>query len=316
LLSGRTIDRAGGYTDLAPDALRGLLNAQRASAPGDFSVSPSQASAWHRQKLARAEHFTPSAQIKIPARGSYFVGTWDLVDSAPRLRAVAFHLEQLQALHPEDPSWSQRRLVAQAEADRLMQRYSAGDPEGGETRSTRQTAASAQTPTGPSTLSLDEADLLQKLRTNVRTHLSANEPAAAVELLNKLLGEYRGETVESPGWCEVMALLGESLLAQREFSAAEPILRRCLPGFESRQPGLSPTLAVQGLLGLSLFGQKRYAEAATLLEKSYGGLEERQKDRPSESRVQLLKTTAERLAELYQAWGQPEQAAKWKQKTR
>jgi tetratricopeptide (TPR) repeat protein len=114
---------------------------------------------------------------------------------------------------------------------------------------------------------------------------------------------------------ELMAL-GYTLLQQKEWIAAEPVLRECLSIVEEKQPGRSITFNTQGFLGASLSGQAKYTEAEPLLLKAYEGLAERARANPDPARATNMQQTAAQLIQLYEAWGKPTQAAEWRQKQR
>jgi hypothetical protein len=65
------------------------------------------------------------------------------------------------------------------------------------------------------------------------------------------------------------------------------------------------------LLGGSLLGQKMFAEAEPLLLQGYAGIKERESAIPLVSRVRLTEAV-ERLVRLYDDWGKPDEAAKWR----
>ena len=60
--------------------------------------------------------------------------------------------------------------------------------------------------------------------------------------------------------------------------------------------------------------QAQFAEAEPLLVKSYEGLQQRQSRRPDISRVAVLKEASQRVVQLYEAWGKPDQAAEWRKR--
>ena len=60
--------------------------------------------------------------------------------------------------------------------------------------------------------------------------------------------------------------------------------------------------------------QTNYTQAETLLLKAYEGFKKRDRERPSAARAKPIRETVERIIQLYEAWGKPEQAAEWKQK--
>jgi hypothetical protein len=67
------------------------------------------------------------------------------------------------------------------------------------------------------------------------------------------------------------------------------------------------------MLGGSLLGQKKYAAAKPLLLSGYEGLKQRENGIPTAGKPRL-KEALQRLVQLYEATGRPEQAAEWKQK--
>jgi non-specific serine/threonine protein kinase/serine/threonine-protein kinase len=107
----------------------------------------------------------------------------------------------------------------------------------------------------------------------------------------------------------------EKLLQDREFAKAEPLLRQAVDIYQKKQPGLTPLFAAQGLLGQSLLGQKKYAEAAELLKEAHAGLTKRQAERPSTTRVPVIREISQLLVRLYEDWGKPEEAERWRSGT-
>jgi serine/threonine protein kinase len=110
---------------------------------------------------------------------------------------------------------------------------------------------------------------------------------------------------------EALFGLGRALLQQKMYAEAEPAARECLViCAEKLRDGWSH-FAAQSVLGGSLLGQKKYAEAKPLLLQSYEGLKQREAKIPANHK-QVLTDTLERLVELYEAWGKPEQAEAWR----
>jgi hypothetical protein len=64
-------------------------------------------------------------------------------------------------------------------------------------------------------------------------------------------------------------------------------------------------------LGGALLGQGRYAEAEPLITQGYEGMRARAAKIPPLGKPRLSEA-AQRVMQLYQAWGQPEKAAAWK----
>jgi hypothetical protein len=65
------------------------------------------------------------------------------------------------------------------------------------------------------------------------------------------------------------------------------------------------------MLGGCLVGQNRYAEAEPLLLQGYEGMRQREAQIPPFAKPRL-REAIERLVQLYDAWGKPVQAAKWR----
>jgi tetratricopeptide (TPR) repeat protein len=102
--------------------------------------------------------------------------------------------------------------------------------------------------------------------------------------------------------------LASSQMRRGDFAAAEEVLRAC---HEIRRDFLGSehphTAEAESLLGECLTRLGRFAEAQPLLLRSYRILAD---DRGSAERRDL--TALQRLIELYDAWGQPEQADQWR----
>ncbi|MCH9651541.1 MAG: serine/threonine-protein kinase [Deltaproteobacteria bacterium] len=103
--------------------------------------------------------------------------------------------------------------------------------------------------------------------------------------------------------------LASSLLAQGKSVEAEQELRTVLVIFEANEMGsvAGPVLHARGLLAESLVHQDRFPEAETLLLESY--------DEMSQSFGQddtNLAKSRERLVGLYEAWGKPQKARRYR----
>jgi tetratricopeptide (TPR) repeat protein/tRNA A-37 threonylcarbamoyl transferase component Bud32 len=117
----------------------------------------------------------------------------------------------------------------------------------------------------------------------------------------------------APSYAARLANLGTNLLKQRKPAEAEPPLRTCLAIRQGTQPDAWSTFNARSLLGEALARQKRYAEAEPLLLAGHEGLEARARTVPPQAQHSLTEAL-ERLVQLYDAWGKPEQAAAWRQK--
>jgi serine/threonine protein kinase len=145
------------------------------------------------------------------------------------------------------------------------------------------------------------------------TYVQAKEFDRAVPVYRELLDcQSRKLPADHPDRANTLALLGKCLLDADKPADAEPVLRECLAIREKKLPDNWQRFNTQSLLGASLVSQKRYAEAEPLLLGGYEGLNQRQAKIPANSKDRLSEAL-ERLGQLYDAWGKPEEAAKWRQ---
>jgi hypothetical protein len=108
-----------------------------------------------------------------------------------------------------------------------------------------------------------------------------------------------------------LAGLSLNLYQQHKWTDAETVLRDCLAIREKHQPDTWTTFNTQSMLGGALLGQKKYAEAEPLLLKGYQGMKERAAKIPPAGVVRLTEAV-QRLAELYEATSNKDEAAKWR----
>jgi serine/threonine protein kinase/tetratricopeptide (TPR) repeat protein len=118
---------------------------------------------------------------------------------------------------------------------------------------------------------------------------------------------------ESLATAEVCVTLGAVLLRQKKYTEAEPPLREGLAIYEHKQPDDWQTFSARSQLGGSLLGQDKFAQAEPLLRDGYEGLKQREPQLPAGGKARLTEAL-ERLVQLYDAWGKPDQAAAWRQK--
>jgi tetratricopeptide (TPR) repeat protein len=116
---------------------------------------------------------------------------------------------------------------------------------------------------------------------------------------------------EHPDLALALALLGAGRLQQQRSAEAEPVLREALAIREAKVPDAWLTSDARWLLGGALLGQQKYAEAEPLLLQGYEGLMQR-RDKIPAARRRRPTESLERLVQLYDAWGKPDEAAKWR----
>jgi serine/threonine protein kinase len=118
---------------------------------------------------------------------------------------------------------------------------------------------------------------------------------------------------QSAAYAGELAGLGLNLLQQHKHAEAEPLLRDCLSLRTKQQPDAWTTFNAKSLLGDALLGQKKYAEAEPLLLEGYEGMKQREAKIPPQGKVRLGEAL-DRLVQLYDAWGKPDQADHWRQR--
>jgi eukaryotic-like serine/threonine-protein kinase len=104
--------------------------------------------------------------------------------------------------------------------------------------------------------------------------------------------------------------LGQTLLAAGRFAAAEPPLRETGEILDRDEPESWERFAAKSMLGEALAGQKKYEAAEPLLLEGHRGLKDRAGLIPQTS--PQLPRAGGRLVHLYEAWGKPAEAAKWR----
>jgi serine/threonine protein kinase/tetratricopeptide (TPR) repeat protein len=138
---------------------------------------------------------------------------------------------------------------------------------------------------------------------------------AAVETLDAQQLQYLHTSLppDDPELANALAMLTLERLDHRRWAEAEKIVRECLAIREKKLPDDWRTFNARSMLGGALLGQKKCAEAEPLLLSGYEGLKQRQDTIPADGTVRL-KEALQRLVQLYEATGRPDQAAEWKQK--
>lgn len=104
-----------------------------------------------------------------------------------------------------------------------------------------------------------------------------------------------------------------ALIDSGRFESAERFARECLARATESAPASWQVPAYRVALGGALAGQKRFAEAEPLLLDGVAGL---QRTQGTIAFHPLLKVrfALRSVAQLYTAWGRPEQAAEWRQR--
>jgi hypothetical protein len=149
------------------------------------------------------------------------------------------------------------------------------------------------------------------VRNTIAAYEAAKQPDKAESWRRRWLAGARQQAGEkSPAYADKLAAQGLILLQQQKWSQAEALLRECLAIQRQAQPDAWNTFYTQSLLGGTLQRQKTYAEAEPLLLSGYAGMKEREQTIPPPGKPRLQEA-AKRLAQLYEATGKKDEAAKW-----
>ena len=145
----------------------------------------------------------------------------------------------------------------------------------------------------------------------IDAYAKAGENAKSVDLLEEQLAQARKALPkDSPQLAGLLAQIGMSLLGQKKWSEAEPLLRECLGIREKAQSDMWSTFNTQSVLGGALLGQKKYAEAGPLLRKGYDGMKQRETTIPPQAATRIPEAL-DRLIDFYTATNKPDEAKKW-----
>ncbi len=102
-------------------------------------------------------------------------------------------------------------------------------------------------------------------------------------------------------------------LRRGEPARAEPLFREALRVYDRAKPDDWRRFEIQGQLGESLAARKRFAEAEPLIIGGYEGLTARRKDVTADA-WRRLPEAGRRVVRLYEAWGKPAEADRWRKK--
>jgi eukaryotic-like serine/threonine-protein kinase len=140
----------------------------------------------------------------------------------------------------------------------------------------------------------------------------AGENAKLANLFQEQLPEARKALPkDSMQLAGLLAQVAMSLLEQKKWTEAEPLLRECLDIRAKMQPDVWSTFNTKSMLGGALLGQKKYADAEPLLLAGYEGMKKREAQIPPQAKVRLTEAV-QRLVQLYEALDNQDEAAKWR----
>ncbi len=161
-------------------------------------------------------------------------------------------------------------------------------------------------------LSLDHPDTLQVMLSLANAYQSVGKLEPLTPLLRELADSWKRRAgADSKEYAGALRNLGLILIDQKRWSQAEPILRESLAISEKNAPDAGKTFDTKSLLGAALLRQKKYGDAGPLLRAGYEGLKQRIETIPAHAKDRLLGAALDRLIELAEATGKPDDAKKW-----
>jgi tetratricopeptide (TPR) repeat protein len=174
--------------------------------------------------------------------------------------------------------------------------------------------------------------LFEETLTLMKVHLSPDHPHT-LTTMSGLAGAYRGagrlaeavatqeealkrwQTRRGPRDPFVLRQVGFLADLQSDVGRhdlAEPLFRRFLEVLEQDWADEWEAFEARSLLGGALLGQKKYAAAEPLLLAGYAGMRKREAKVIEEGAGGKLRAAGRRVVQLYEAWGKPAEAARWR----
>jgi serine/threonine protein kinase/tetratricopeptide (TPR) repeat protein len=129
----------------------------------------------------------------------------------------------------------------------------------------------------------------------------------------KMVAAVREESgADSVAYAAQLALLASNLVNQRKWDEAETLGREALATLEKKAADAWTTFHARAVLGGAALGQRKYSDAEPLLLQGYEGMKAREAKMPKNEASRLTQAL-EQLVNLYDAIGNAEEAAKWRQ---
>jgi serine/threonine protein kinase/tetratricopeptide (TPR) repeat protein len=141
-------------------------------------------------------------------------------------------------------------------------------------------------------------------------HVRSGDLDRALETVREAQSLVRNRTGLGGG---VSLLLVQRLIEKGDRTAAEKVLRDGLKALQANLAKGHPEIAAAHVnLATFLMSQQRYADAAPLLRAAHESLKDHPQAAASASLKRRRAEVREQLARLYDAWGKPDEAAKWR----
>ncbi len=144
-------------------------------------------------------------------------------------------------------------------------------------------------------------------------YIRADRTAEAISRLEDALPRFRTTyTADHQNTLTCTSTLGDAYIKAGRFADAEKLLRDSLVLRAKALADHWSTANAQSLLGESIMGLERYTDAEPLLIQGYEGLKRQTGAVLDAHQSKRLKEAIGRLVRLYDAWGKPDDAAKWR----
>ena len=146
----------------------------------------------------------------------------------------------------------------------------------------------------------------------IDAYAKAGENAKLADLLQEQLAEARKTLPkDSPELAGMLAQIGLSLLQQKKWTEAEPLLRECLAIREKTQPDVWSTFNTKSMLGGALAGPEEIRRSRTAAPGRLRGDEAAREDDPADQAQRRLTEALDRLIDLSTATNKPDDVKKW-----
>ena len=160
----------------------------------------------------------------------------------------------------------------------------------------------------------EHADILYTQRELGELYRDQGRFFEAEKLFRQTLAAWRKVSpADNSDLARALVGLGLTLIKLDRPAEAEPLLREAMDIGQKKAPDEWNTFETRNRLGAALLGQKKYAGAEPLLVQGYEGMKAREATIPPHYKKRLTEA-AERIVQLYDAWGKPEQAAAWRKR--
>jgi tetratricopeptide (TPR) repeat protein len=156
-------------------------------------------------------------------------------------------------------------------------------------------------------------DVFRSLNGLAEAYIGAGRNVEAGRLIEERLELAKGDPRATKAWPALLTGAGRQFIQAGQFIQAERVLKEALALREKSERDDWTTSNTRALLGLALLGQQRFDEAQPLLLTGYEGMKQQEAKIPPAQRRPLADAGG-RIVELYERWGRPAEADRWRKK--